>query len=90
MNWYEKRTKIDFSSSSDYVKETMENFATDKITELGTVRRTTLLRAHQLSMQDEVINPLETETDAVDYFQISSTESSFEEGDYGHVFELDN
>ena len=41
-------------------------------------------------MQDEVINPLETETDAVDYFQISSTKSTFEEGNYSHVFELDN
>ena len=100
--YYESKTKVDYSLQTGYIQKQMEFVAGETI-QLGQSKvRTTVLRAHDLEMQDSVWDPMQSTSDQYEYLQVHQTDVQVlladqaevaEEGAtfrYEHKFYIDN
>ena len=71
--FYEKITIIDLSSTENFIQKKMARIQRDEIKNFKTVTRHTVLREHQLELQDSWINPFGGVTYQEDYIQSSAT-----------------
>ena len=93
MDFFEKRTKVDFSALSGYLTEQVEFISRDYIEIERFKQRKTIVRKYELTMEDSTIDPLMSPTDEKNFLQSSSTaveNSSDPVTGYYHDFRIDN
>ena len=63
ISYYESRFKVNYSVQEDYIHQQMEYLFTDNLNSDSMTERTTILRKHELEMQDSIWNPFDAVTD---------------------------
>ena len=93
MDFFEKKTKIDFSAKEGYLTEQVEFISRDYIEIERFKQRKTIVRKYELTMSDSTVDPLMMPTDEKDFLQSSGTSvenSSDPITSYYHDFKIDN
>ena len=73
IQFFEKKTKIDFSKKQDYLSSQMEFISSDYVEKDRWNMRKTTFRRYDLEMHDSILNPVEQITDKISYLEVVST-----------------